>query len=74
LKSGLGVQRADSQEIREKDLNISYSDWKKLRFFKGISYYMKQNSKSDKPFTLNSHILERINAWENLILRDQVKV
>jgi len=28
---------------------------------------MKQNGKSDKPFTLNSHILERVKAWENLV-------
>lgn len=29
---------------------------------------MKQNAKSDKPFTLNrtlnSHVLERVNKWE----------
>lgn len=29
---------------------------------------MKQNAKSDKPFTLNSHVLERVKAWENLVL------
>lgn len=28
---------------------------------------MKQNAKSDKPFTLNSHVLERVKAWENLV-------
>jgi len=28
---------------------------------------MKQNAKSDKPFTFNSYILERVRAWENLI-------
>jgi len=29
--------------------------------------YMKQNANSDKPFTLNSHVLERVKAWENLV-------
>ncbi len=35
------------------------------------SYYMKQNAKNDKPFTLNSHVLERVKAWENVVLGDQ---
>lgn len=25
---------------------------------------MKQNAKSDKPFTLNAYVLERVNEWE----------
>lgn len=35
---------------------------------------MKQNAKSDKPFTLNINVLERVKAWENLLSRGQVKV
>jgi len=41
------------QKIRQKILKISYPDWKKLGFSKGTSHDMKQNAKSDKPFTLN---------------------
>lgn len=52
-----GVQRVDSLEIRQKILKISYSDWKKLGFSKRTLHYMKQNAKSDKPFSLNSHVL-----------------
>jgi len=29
---------------------------------------MKQNAKNEVPFTLNSHFLERVKAWENLVL------
>jgi hypothetical protein len=29
---------------------------------------MKQNAKSDKPFTLNSNFLKKVKAWENLVL------
>jgi CRISPR-associated protein Cas1 len=29
---------------------------------------MKQNARSDNPFTLNSHVLERVKAWEKLVL------
>jgi CRISPR-associated protein Cas1 len=32
---------------------------------------MKQNAKSDKPFSLNSHVLDRIKAWEDLVPADQ---
>ena len=32
-----GVQRDDSQEIRQKILSISYVDWKKLGFSKSVS-------------------------------------
>lgn len=42
-------------------------DWKKLGFSKGTLHYMKQNAKSDKPFTLNAHVLERVNKWEALV-------
>lgn len=27
---------------------------------------MKQNAKNDKLFSLNSHVLERVQAWKNL--------
>jgi CRISPR-associated protein Cas1 len=37
-------------------------------------YYMKQNAKSDKPFTLNSHVLERVKAWEKLLKEEKEKV
>lgn len=69
-----GIQRVDSHEIRQKILSISYVDWKKLGFSKGTLHYMKQNAKSDKPFSLNNHVLERVKAWENLVSRGQVKV
>jgi CRISPR-associated protein Cas1 len=35
---------------------------------------MEQNAKSDKSFTLNSHVLERVKAWENLVSGGQIRV
>ncbi|WYM91445.1 hypothetical protein V7O66_06645 [Methanolobus sp. ZRKC3] len=32
-------------------------------FLKGTLHYMKQNAKSDKPFTLNAHVRERLDKW-----------
>lgn len=34
---------------------------------------MKQNAKSDKTFTLNSHVLERVNKWEALVSNQKQK-
>ncbi|WP_440955081.1 CRISPR-associated protein Cas1 [Methanosarcina sp. Mfa9] len=68
VKPEYEIERVDSYEIRQKILNISYVDWKKLGFSKGTLHYMKQNAKSDEPFTLNAHVLERVNKWEELVL------
>ncbi|WP_366931316.1 CRISPR-associated endonuclease Cas1 [Methanolobus sp.] len=51
---------ADSDEIRPKILSISYSEWKKMKFSNVILYYMKKNAMSDKPFSLNEHVRERL--------------
>jgi CRISPR-associated protein Cas1 len=64
VKPECEIERIDSYDMRQKILNISYVDWKKLGFSKGTLHYMKQNVKSDKPFTLNAHVLERVNKWE----------
>jgi CRISPR-associated protein Cas1 len=32
---------------------------------------MKQNAKNDRPFTLNSHVLERVKSWKNLVSKDR---
>lgn len=57
------VERQDSEDIRQKILGISYTDWKKMGFSKGTLHYMKQNAKGDKPFTLNAHVRERVLQW-----------
>nr|WP_280176520.1 hypothetical protein [Methanococcoides vulcani] len=36
---------------------------KNMVFSKGTLHYMKQNAKSDKPFTLNAHVRERLETW-----------
>jgi CRISPR-associated protein Cas1 len=62
-KPNYEIERQDSDEIRKKIIEISYSDWKKLGFSKGTLHYMKQNAKSNKPFTLNAHVRERVMQW-----------
>ena len=58
VKPEYEIERIDSYDIRQKILNIFYVGWKMLRFSKRTLYYTKQNTKSDKPFTLKSHFLE----------------
>ena len=56
------VERQDSEDVRQKILSISYTDWKKMGFSKGTLHYMKQNAKDEKPFTLNAHVRERLGT------------
>jgi CRISPR-associated protein Cas1 len=57
------VQRHDSEDIRQKILSISYTDWENMGFSKGTLHYMKKNAEADKPFTLNAHVKERLEGW-----------
>jgi CRISP-associated protein Cas1 len=61
------VERQDSDEMRKKILSIPYTQWKKRGFSKGTLHYMKNNAESDKPFTLNKHVKERLEQWDNVI-------
>lgn len=63
-KPAYAVERQDSDEIRQKILSISYSDWKNMVFSKGTLYYMKKNAEDDKPFTQNGHVRERLEMCE----------
>ncbi|WMW23043.1 CRISPR-associated protein Cas1 [Methanolobus mangrovi] len=58
------TERQDTDEIRKKILSISYSEWKEMEFSKGTLHYMKKNAKGDKPFSLNTHVRERLDVWE----------
>ena len=62
--SVLNVRRDDSDKIRQKILNVSYTEWQKMGFSKGTLYYMKKNAKAEKPFSLNKNVRERVDAWK----------
>lgn len=62
-KPEFSIDRQDSDDIRQKILSISYTDWKNMGFSKGTLHYMKQNAKADKPFTMNAHVKERLEMW-----------
>ncbi|WP_440948166.1 hypothetical protein ACSAZL_08025 [Methanosarcina sp. T3] len=50
--------------MTRKNLPIAYTEWKEMGFSKGTLHDMKQNAKAEKPFTLNAHVLKRVNKWE----------
>ncbi|MDW7732573.1 MAG: hypothetical protein SCH66_09130 [Methanolobus sp.] len=58
-------ERQDSEEIRQRMLNISYSEWEKMGFSKDTLHYMKKNAEADKPFTLSAHVKGRLETWES---------
>ncbi|WP_321418386.1 CRISPR-associated protein Cas1 [uncultured Methanomethylovorans sp.] len=58
------IDKQDSDDIRQKILSISYTDWKTMGFSKGTLHYMKQNAKAEKPFTLNAHVREKLEMRE----------
>ncbi|WP_406671454.1 CRISPR-associated endonuclease Cas1 [Methanolobus sp. ZRKC4] len=63
IKPAYTIERQDSEEIRKKILSIPYSEWKKMGFSKGTLHYMKKNAEADKPFTLTTHVRERLEMW-----------
>ncbi len=65
-KPAYAVERQDSDEIRQKILSISYTEWEKMGFSKGTLHYMKKNAEADKPFTLNAHVKERLEMWREM--------
>ncbi|WP_406669951.1 CRISPR-associated endonuclease Cas1 [Methanolobus sp. ZRKC4] len=63
IKPAYTIERQDSEEIRKKIMSVSYSEWKKMGFSKGTLHYMKKNAEADKPFTLTTHVRERLEMW-----------
>ncbi|NPE30675.1 CRISPR-associated endonuclease Cas1 [Methanococcoides sp. SA1] len=57
-------ERDDSDSLRKKIIDMSYTEWEKMGFSKGTLHYMKQNAMGDSPFTLNIHVRERLEMWE----------
>ncbi|WP_406661486.1 hypothetical protein V7O66_02920 [Methanolobus sp. ZRKC3] len=58
-------KRDDTDLLRKKIIDMSYTEWKKMGFSKGTLHYMKQNARCEMPFTLNAHVRERLEKWEN---------
>lgn len=46
--------------MRQKILEMNYTEWKKLGYSKGTLHYLKQNAKSDKNFKIYEKVKEKI--------------
>ena len=42
-------------------------EWKRHGFSKGTLHYMKKNAEGNKPFTLNKHVRERLDQWDQSV-------
>ena len=58
------ISRPDAADIRKKIMSIPYAEWKKRGFSKGTLQYMKKNAEGDQPFSLNKHVLTRLDQWD----------
>lgn len=56
------LEKRDSRELREKILNIIYSDWIKMGYSPGSLHYLKKCAKSDKPFKLNKPSAQKLDT------------
>lgn len=54
------IERVDTADIRQKILDVSYTQWEKMGFSRGTLHYMKRNARNNKPFSLNKHVIERL--------------
>ena len=59
-------ERDDTDLLRKMIIDMPYVEWKKMGFSKGTLHYMKQNATRDKPFSLNTHVRERLETWQNI--------
>ncbi|ABE51535.1 CRISPR-associated endonuclease Cas1 [Methanococcoides burtonii] len=60
-------ERDDTDLLRKTIIDMPYTEWKKMGFSKGTLNYMKQNANSEKPFTLNVHVRERLENWGSIV-------
>jgi CRISP-associated protein Cas1 len=58
------ISRQDADDMRKKILSIPYTEWKRRGFSKGTLHYMKKNAEGDQPFTLNKHVMTRLDQWD----------
>jgi CRISPR-associated protein Cas1 len=58
--SSYKLDRIDNKELRDKILSITYAEWKKLGYSKGMLHQLKQKAKSNKPFYLQKRVKAKL--------------
>jgi len=56
------LRREDSLELRQKILNMSYSEWKNRGYSKGTLHCLKKNSSNIKPFRIRGKVRIRVTS------------
>jgi CRISPR-associated protein Cas1 len=58
----LGLKRVDDYEMRQKILNLSYSDAKKLEIEKKTLWNLKRSAESERPFKIYKSVREKLDG------------
>ena len=66
-EAAAAVVRQDADDIRKKILSIPYVEWKRRGFSKGTLHHMKKNAERDQPFSLNKHVMTRLDQWDQSV-------
>jgi CRISPR-associated protein Cas1 len=56
----LKLKRGDNLELREKILNISYSEWQRKGYSKGTLHYLRKNVRNEEHFRVRKKVKEKI--------------
>jgi CRISPR-associated protein Cas1 len=59
------IESFDNMELREKIMNLQYSDWMDKGYSKNSLAYLKTLAKSNKPFKLKKDSMEKIESLTN---------
>ena len=54
------LDRIDNNELRDKILTISFSDWAKMGYSKGSLHQLKQKAKSKKPLKVYGKMKDKL--------------
>ena len=54
------LDRHDTEEMRQKILNLSYAEWQNMGFSKGTLHNLKKNATAKKPFYMQKQVYERM--------------
>jgi CRISPR-associated protein Cas1 len=56
------LERHDSDDMRKKILDMSYTEWERMGFSKGTLNYLKRNAKDDKPFKIYGKVRDKLDG------------
>ena len=56
------LERHDSDDMRKKILDMSYTEWERMGFSKGTLHYLKKNAGKERPFMVYGKVRDKLEA------------